>query len=44
MQDAFTTLESFKQRSLVDADIITRLACVRSTGVLDSIARKHGIS
>ena len=36
MQDAFTTLESFKQRGLVDVDIIATLACVAATGGLDA--------
>jgi hypothetical protein len=34
MKDAFTTLESFRKRGLVDADIIASLACVAATGAL----------
>jgi hypothetical protein len=40
MKDAFTTLESFQQRGLVDADIIASLACVAASGAVDAIVQE----
>ena len=40
MKDAFTTLESFQQRGLVDTDIIALLACVAATGALNAIVQE----